>query len=231
MTKKQLQKAKPIIFDTESVRAILDGRKTATRQVIKNASPKWTFDCLCDDAAMTVIDRNGNEKAKEVDGLWATFCATDEHIEFPMIKAKYQVGDVLYVRETFLPFGRDVIYCYKADNKHIELEKLGIKFKWRPSIHMPKEAARIFLEVTGVRVERLQDITEEQAIKEGVQRFNTKPDETFGFTKKEVWFESPLYCIKGRWNSKIHKKDLDKYGWEANPFVFVYEFKRVEVEE
>ena len=69
------------------------------RQVIKNASPKWTFDCLCDDAAMTVIDRNGNEKPKEVDGLWATFNAPDEYIEFPMIKAKYQVGDVLYVRD------------------------------------------------------------------------------------------------------------------------------------
>ena len=244
MTKQQLQKTKPIIFDTESVRAILDGRKTAARQVIKNASPKWTFDCLCDDAAMTVIDRNGNEKPKEVDGLWATFNAHDEYIEFPMIKAKYQVGDVLYVRETWC----EVPYEYEhipIDGGHITMPKIAYRADskvdytgiWRPSIHMPKEAARIFLEITDVRVQRLQDITPADCHKEGVmnkicseclQEIDCRPqsaaDDFCG------GFEIIIDNFAGFWNSKIPKKDLDKYGWEANPFVFVYEFKRVEVE-
>jgi len=218
MTKQQLQKAKPIIFDTESVRAVLDNKKTATRSVIKNASPKWTFDCLCDDAAMTVIDRNGNEKAKQVDGLWATFNAPDEYIEFPMIKAKYQVGDFLYVRETWCT-DEDMADVFEDSLTHgfyYRANEVGKDWvndkeivKWHPSVHMPKEAARIFLRVTDVRVERLQDITEEQAIKEGNKLF---------------------YVYEFTWNSKIPKKDLNKYGWNANPYVFVYEFERVEVD-
>ena len=233
MTKQQLQTAKPIIFDTESVRGILDGRKTVVRQVIKNASPKWTFDCLSDNASITVIDRNGNEKPKEVDGLWATFNAPDEYIEFPMIKAKYHAGDILYVRETCGCYYYDyeesnnTDTLFKADYpdgaKGYWYEQEHINWcdfpRWRSPAIMPKEAARIFLEVTGVRVERLRDICKNYSNfdKEGII--------------EEHGFRSEMHqdFIK-LWNSKIPKKDLDKYDWDANPFVWVYEFERVEVE-
>jgi len=148
----------------------------------------------------------------------------------------FEVGDILYVRETWKiyekrsPDGLDIkkIYGYKTDENNPNNPSEFYETKWHPSIHMPKEAARIFLKVTDIRVERLQDITEEQAIKEGIQHFDTKPDETFGLTKKEVWFENPMYCFKWLWNSTIKKQDIDKYGWNANPWVWVIEFERVE---
>ena len=110
MTKTELLKiAKPILFNGEMVRALLDGRKTVTRRVVKNASPEWEFEDLCDCAVQTIIDRNGNEKAKDVDGLWATFYAFDEYIELPMIKTRYNVGDYLYVRETWAKSYRELL--------------------------------------------------------------------------------------------------------------------------
>ena len=135
--------------------------------------------------------------------------------------------------------------AYRADSK---VDYTGI---WRPSIHMPEEYARIFLEITGVRVERLQDVTEEQAIKEGVPDEGWFPIDkiycprchgeglvgsydgrTYGYIEIDCPdCDTAIKRFKNLCNSKIHKKDLDKYGWEANPFVFVYEFKRVEVEE
>ena len=94
---------------------------------------------------------------------------------------------------------------------------------WRPSIHMPKEAARIWLKVNGVRVERLQEITEEQAKAEGAidnRGFIHSPYNEYDsiHTAKEHY--------KQIWNSTIKKSDLDRYGWDANPWVWVIEFER-----
>lgn len=136
-----LQTAKPIRFSTEMVRAIQDGRKTVTRRVVK---PKYTN--------TKIILQNG--KVFETAGTPTTTAA----IKFP-----YQVGDILYVRETwnYIPeTENDGFFIYAADG-HRDI------FRWHPSIHMPKEAARVFLRVTRVRVERLRDITDEQAISEG----------------------------------------------------------------
>lgn len=121
-------------------------------------------------------------------------------------------------------------YCYKADGTDIKGECLpGENNRWYPSIHMPKEAARIFLKVTDVRVERLQNITNEQILKEGVNKdairhyIKQMPSETGEWIRAAYLVEwSQL------WDSTIKRTDLNRYGWEANPWVWVIEFKRVE---
>lgn len=185
---------KPILFNTEMVRAILDGRKTVTRRLVKFLSrknPNWTG--YVKDGLMLYNGRN----------------------EPCIKKAPYQLGDILYVRESYseLSFG----YVYKADGENID--HLGNVIKWHPSIHMPKEAARIWLKVTDVRVERLQEMWASDASKEGLQ-FN-KPT-----TANEM-----LQAFAELWNSTIKKSDLDRHGWDANPWVWVIEFERCEKPE
>ncbi|WP_313413159.1 hypothetical protein [Sedimentibacter sp.] len=152
-----------------------------------------------------------------------------------VVKPKYKVGDILYVREKFNDIETDTI-LYAADKDFIEYgckevdEYLFMEsdIKWKPSIHMPKEAARIFLKVTGVRVERLQDITEEQAIKEGcidTRGFIHSYDNEYSNS------HSALKAFIELWNGTIKKQDLDKYGWEANPWVWVIKFERIRIEQ
>lgn len=145
---------KPILFNSDMVRAILDERKTCTRRVVK-PQPKDAYAIIdSDDETHTFDLLCGNRVAG---GLLADWAET--------VKAPYWPGDFLYVRETWTAWSRTMgtppVLYYKADGNAPD----GIK--WRPSIHMPKEAARIFLRVTNVRVEHLQDITEEQAVAEG----------------------------------------------------------------
>lgn len=102
----------------------------------------------------------------------------------------------------------------------------GVK-DFKSDIHMPKEAARIFLKVTDVRVERLQDITEEQAEREGTQYYCPKC-ESYRICGGDGFGKS---CFKKLWNSTVDKKQLEQYGWDANPYVWVIEFKRCEKPE
>lgn len=200
---------KPILFNTEMARAIQDDRKTATRRVLKNQDENAFCAAPCED---------------EDNGSVDLICENEDGTKYALYnKAPYQVGDILYVRESF--FEHRGKYYYKADGKHLGLNALtGDKefFKWRPSIHMPKEAARLFLRVTGVRVERLQDITEEQAEKEGFSPIHVSD---------LSWIGTPKNCFKRCWDSTIKKSDLDRYGWNANPWVWVYELKRISKEE
>lgn len=190
---------KPILFNTEMVQAILEGRKTVTRRIIKGLPQDvkcigWLTDSGNAKSYGTVaFDVNGNRK---------------------YFKLPYLIGDILYVRETFVTHRNDVFY--KADNEWLKLKNLGISFKWKPSIHMPKEAARLFLRITDVRIERLQDITEEQAMQEGVEKMSTPNIPGVGKTFIQGFGEL--------WNSTIKKSEFDKYGWHANPYVFVYRF-------
>lgn len=184
----------PILFGTEMVRAILDGRKTVTRRLVKFLSrknPNWTG--YVKDGLMLYNGRN----------------------EPCIKKAPYQPGDILYVRESYseLSFG----YVYKADGENID--HLGNVIKWHPSIHMPKEAARIWLKVTDVRVERLQDMWASDVSKEGLL-FN-----------KPTTVDEMLLAFAKLWNSTIKKSDIDSYGWNANPWVWVIEFERCEKPE
>lgn len=198
---------KPILFNTEMVRAILDGRKTCTRRLVKflpGENSQWTG--YIKDGLMLYNGRN----------------------EPCIRKVPYQLGDILYVRETWcgLPVNEaghmrgHTIYYYKADG---ELRPKGWRGTWHPSIHMPKEAARIWLKVTDVRVERLQEISEDGAKAEGA---NFKNGKNVGFEEKMN--RTAIERFAEIWNSTIKKSDFDRYGWNANPWVWVIEFERCE---
>lgn len=208
---------KPILFNTEMVKAILDGRKTCTRRLVKFLSgknPQWTG--YIKDGLMLYNGKN----------------------EPCIRKAPYQPGDILYVRETWERFecwnceGDERGNCPKEPQKSVLDKTWGCYMyratneisgdaKWHPSIHMPKEAARIWLKVTDVRVERLQDIDGKGCVKEGIE------EEPLKYVGDEF--------VKGMfhdlWDSTIKKFNLDRYGWQANPWVWVIEFEQCEKPE
>lgn len=185
---------KPILFNTKMVRALLAGRKTVTRRVVK-PQPQ----------VRPVPREEGCYIYRGIP------CGLDGMTNL----APYRPGDIMYVRETWNRLLGD--WIYKAD------QKPGMKNpgKWRPSIHMPREAARIFLRVTDVRVERLQDITEEQAEREGCEAYMEE------FEESGYWEPATLDFID-TWNSTIKPADRAVYGWDANPYVWRIEFERCE---
>ncbi len=202
---------KPILFNAEMVRAILDGRKTCTRRLVKflpGENSQWTG--YIKDGLMLYNGRN----------------------EPCIRKAPYQLGDILYVRETWMDYAG--LTMYKADCDKYKLESLNFAgFGWHPSIHMPKEAARIWLKVADVRVERLQEITEEQACMEGTDPWDEACYENNGWhpTLSDPDSGGNPNMIDGfhkLWDSTIKKNDLDRYSWNANPWVWVIEFERCE---
>lgn len=193
---------KPILFNTEMVQAILDGRKRVTRRCVKHE--------------INVFEKNGETLV--YDHRFLFDFVLDAYIKS---QARYKKGDVLYVRETWGDYdGEASYYLYKADytegqkgfwfeKEHIHLVELP---KWKPSIHMPKEAARIFLRVTDVKIGRLQDITLSDVLKEGleIEKYVTTP-----LMKK----------FSNLWDTTVDKKEINRYGWNANPYVWVYEFE------
>ena len=216
-----MRRVLPILFNTEMVRAISDGRKTCTRRVIK-AQPdeKHTF-------PLGFV--TGSTEAKEL-GCFG-FGTNENGGSIQFVKPPYQAGDILYVRETiwqktghYLDVDGETkaVWCnefrYAASD---EKPEVGWNYSWgkRPSIHMPKEAARIWLKVTDVRVERLQEITSQGAWKEGARCPCLYPVPDCA-ENKTAFIEI--------WNITINKTDLDCYGWDANPWVWVIEFERCE---
>lgn len=135
--------------------------------------------------------------------------------------APYHTGDILYVRETWACLSG--LYLYKADLWTAS----RYSGRWRPSIHMPKEAARLFLRLTAVRMERLQEITEEQAKAEGATLSLAEQNDP----KYEEYLGGYYSAFSELWNSTIKKSDLALYGWGANPWVFVIEFCKISKEE
>lgn len=190
---------KPILFNTKMVRAILDGRKDATRRIVKGFIP--------DDAVWgyTAFTPKGYISCRGTfaDGYGEKF-----------FKLPCESGDILYVRETWkkAPNG----YYYYEDWQRNDIADVT---KWKPSIHMPKEAARIWLKVTNVRVERLQKIAPQGAWKEGARCSCLHPVPDCAGNKT---------AFVNIWNSTIKKSDLDRYGWDANPYVWVISFERCE---
>lgn len=214
---------KPILFNTEMVKAILDGRKTVTRRVVKEkgwditGQPKWANG----EFWFNVCMKNKEENAKT---------ATCH-----LLKPPYEIGDTIYVRETWQiqsahRFECDVKIAYKAGgelnkiqfcnridyddfvyNKHIG------DGRWYPSIHMPKEAARIFLRVTDVRVERLNNANYFDCLAEGIP---------YRQYEKDI-----IHDFQVLWDSTIKPCDIQKYGCEANPYVWVIEFERCDKKE
>ena len=210
---------KPILFNTEMVRAILEGRKTVTRRVVRGKT--WFK-----------VDPQGHNKPA---------------LEY----APYRPGDILYVRETW-NFGYietpDVEgsydawfeewdwrtreqhrylntfsrFWYKADEDDVG----DVRIPWRPSIHMPKEAARIFLRVTDVRVERLQEITVDGCKTEGIEPLEIGT-EAQGFREPQAYLEA----FEAVWDNTIKYPYHPRYGWAANPWVWVIGFERCEKPE
>lgn len=211
---------KPILFNTEMVRAILEGRKTVTRRVIK---PNQLIGLLPDRCPNKLPE----EFIKEKPLLFKPYCdMSDKELISSIYKSPYEVGDVLYIRETWHKYIKRVgkaetchlqeFYGYKASIANSE----DAKEKWKPSIHMPKAAARIFLRVTSVRAERLRDMTEVDAIKEG-----SVDDAEYGVGA------TALQNFKTIWNSTIRPDQFKYYGWNTNPYVWVIEFERVDKPE
>lgn len=221
---------KPILFNTEMVRAILDGRKTCTRRLVKflpGENSQWTG--YIKDGLMLYNGRN----------------------EPCIRKVPYQPGDIMYVRETWQ-------YLYELDGNEQIIEGTGkyyyaatdtIPFDtyvdasgvthervpWHPSIHMPKEAARIWLKVTGVRMERLQEMKPVDVIKEGAYPDCWDCLNTYGESGSQCCYGTKEECSQcdevmmeweKLWTSTIKKSDLDCYGWDANPYVWVISFER-----
>lgn len=201
----------PILFNTEMVQAILYGLKTCTRRLVKflpGENPKWTG--YVKDGLMLYNGKNE-----------------------PCIReAPYQPRDIMYVRETWSEGYEEGTYIYRADDKFAEHPtfKESSKHIWNPSIHMPKEAARIWLKVTDVRIERLQKCGEGWCLdieKEGI----TTPQDPILYTNDNKYHDALKSEFKKIWDSTIKKSDIDRYGWDANPWVWVVEFERCEKPE
>ncbi len=203
----------PILFNTDMVLAILDGKKTVTRRIIKNIPDKEWY------AGKSIIGK----------GLF------DNSTAQGLLYAPYQPGDILYVRETWCKSLLTERYIYRADGEgqlftqsyDSEIMDDTVR-KWKPSIHMPKEAARIWLRITDVQVKRLQEIDCVGAKMEGCDGRCECPssgcDGSLSVTTRDYSVEK----FQTVWDSTIKKFDLHRYGWEANPWVWVIEFERCE---
>ena len=210
---------KPILFSTEMVRAILSDRKTMTRRVIKDKDITNNFDIDVDGSVYAYIDQ-----------------ATGDSYP-PTAIARYQVGDILWVQETWkvirLLENMQMQFEYRADglisktidfllDRFTKFKKFANKHGWQSPYFMPREAARIFLRVTNVRVERVQEITPKDAWEEGCRIGNSFPWEKH---IPELQQQCRDILFKSLWDGLNAKRG---YGWESNPWVWVYEFERVE---
>lgn len=210
----KIKKERPILFSTEMVQAILNGRKTMTRRIIK---------------PQPIVKKNGWFH-------WGTkySCSptADKNLVMPDDCPYGKIGDILYVKETYLH--RSGAYEYKASpGVFMKTQNIGPTLmitKWKPSLFMPKSAARIFLEITDIKVERLNDISEEDSIREGVEVYKKnyclagsgvtykkygKIEDCIAYSQARNSFRSLWKLING------------EQSWNDNPWVWVIEFKRI----
>jgi len=188
------------------VQAILSGQKTRTMRVM-NPQPPWGRPVVNSESA--------------VNPIWKTWTAG-----LPLeCQPQHRVGDIIYVRETWgigIQLAGGVIY--KADYAEGKAP-LADGEKWRPSIHMPKAAARIFLRITDVKVQRPQELTMDEIVAEGV----ICPIEKTCMCENDDYMDCKSY--RGEWvklwDSVQSKKDLPLYGYQANPWCFAYLFEKV----
>lgn len=227
---------RPILFSGEMVRALLDGRKSQTRRVITSPRPNHPE---------LVLQDWGNG--------WAPFCSDDgesancdDGMEYPIDCPYGKPGDLLYVRETWAVWEQFSDVCkiaYRASERRSATEFFDYRKpteiiatpgKWKPSTHMPRWASRLTLRITNVRVERLQDISDDDALAEGIERhyphYDDKADEILH--QNERWWKycrgfallSPVHAFAHLWDS-INAK---KHPWDSNPFVWVVSFEVIE---
>ena len=194
----------------EMIRAILDNRKTVTRRAVK---PHYR----AGEAGFRVVTNKHTGKYVRIE----IFDEWEDETRW--LDDPYRPGDILYVRETW-QHGFGGTYLYKASAGHDLFMtadgELVSDIPWRPSIHMPREAARIFLRVTNVRVERLQEIDGRGVLAEGVDNGHSNP------AMGKRWENMQLMAFSALWDSTIKPADWALYGWDANPWVWVIEFER-----
>lgn len=215
-----LEVAKPIVFNTDMVVAILFGSKKETRRIIKYIGINRKYYYMPSDAVYGGIHDWTLQNPNPPYHRWL---GEREYNARPPFK----VGDYIWVRETWCNVNKPEFkpdYYYFADARFAE-DYISSEWTWRPSIHMPKEAARIFLKVIDVKVEKLQDITEDGARSEGSDFYKVKKSD------KVKYFATSRERFIALWNSTVKKKDSSRYGWEANPWVWVIKFERVECDE
>lgn len=223
-----LKEAKPMLFNTDMVQAFLEGRKGVTRRLVKPQPEK------------DMIHRLGYCTAGDKKDIGKFGFGSHEYGGHILnVKPPCRTGDIIYVRETwqFMP----CIECSRAEgscgkspviyeDRDSEAEGCFIyraghplpeRFCWRPSIHMPKKAARIFLKVTDIKVEHLQDMSLEDFLMEGIV---LRP-EAFNDPENAFWQAQKIF--RELWNSTIRKEDTDIYGWEANPWVWAVRLEKV----
>lgn len=230
---------KPILFNTDMVKAIMDGRKTVTRRLFK-------LKYRDDESGFQVVTTMSG-KFVRVEKLSENGSAIFPDGSERFVNPPFSAGDILYVRETWCkgkvdygeePDGRCVPFisqCPGEDDfipKELAIrEGIGIEdVVWKPSIFMPKEAARIFLRVKRVSVERLQKCGEGWCIdieKEGVKT----PQDPILYVNDDRYHAALRAEMKKLWDSTIKPSELDTYGWDANPWVWVIEFERISKEE
>lgn len=257
---------KPILFSTPMVQAILNLLKTKTRRLnglkeINENPDQWDLDNFEVDPELTAHDKDGEAYPKVMKGLIATFSSNVHGEYFRNIKCPWEVGDILWVRETWqevynpeheakrtpitdlisnwddIPktqfpdntgWNTKAFYVYKASDIQYATDDF---LHWRPSIFMPRAAARLFLKVMNIRIERLQDITEEDARAEGVKSYWAEPHRDVApFIGRAKGIGEDL-CLTRReafqqlWDSLNAKRG---YAFELNPWCWVIEFERVE---
>lgn len=220
---KNQQKFVPMLMSTPMVYAIENGTKTETRRIVKYNKeindPKIGFSMFTNPNQFEVrgIHKNGEYGSS-------------------FFKLKIKKGDIIWVRETWAEAGNfasdfidnSEVLAYKTQEAFLleNKEKLDTsywnwdKIKWKPSIFMPKQACRIFLEVANVKIQRLQDITEQEAINEGIVRYG---DHFEDYIDRNMYLDNAITSFKTLWQS-INGTE----SWDQNPFVFVYQFKKVE---
>ncbi len=227
----------PIIFNTEMVRAIVDDRKTVTKRVVKKSQ-------------CTFFTKKQPSDLQKKDLYYPYDIMPDAELIESTYKHPYNPEDIMYVRETwaFIPcigcdgkYRRkggpincyeyqaveyddgesisDGCFVYRADCPYPE------KVSWHPSIHMPKQAARIWLKVTNLYVERLQNMSLDDFIKEGAA---IRPE---SFNDPENAYQQAKEKFMNIWDSTVKKSDREMYGWDANPWVWTIKFERCEKPE
>jgi len=203
---------RPILFSTPMVQSVLNGSKTQTRRLFK-----------VNNQIITAKEENVFFDVEMGEAVYSSVGGQSWY------KCPYgQVGDILWVRESFYePMfeGLNGKYYYKAD-----LEKQGWDFKWKPSLFMPKDACRLFLEITDIRIERLQEISDEDCKSEGIKReiFTPTGEECYYFypcndLRDDSYLDSPKISFYSLWKSINGQQS-----WDDNPFVWVIGFKVVE---
>lgn len=189
---------KPILFNYEMVRAIKEGRKTVTRRIVSQSV--WENFVFEGGKVINYLDKKRNI------------------LESPLYKAPYQPGDILYVREKWCENPNYKEFYYAAKRAPGVSAPYGLR--WRPSIHMPNEAARIWLKVTDVRVERLHTMTLDDYLNEGV---SVRPE---AFNDPENAYLQAKENFIAIWDGTIKQANREIYGWDANPWTWVIAFER-----